>query len=111
MPPYCASATVPISGNATAAQAQVAPPRTAYRPKRFNIAPLRRSLHVGSDLHLRHHVGMVDRLALLELVDHVHAGDDLADHGVLAVQEVGLLGHDEELAVGRIVVAALARHA
>ena len=37
--------------------------------------------------------------------------DHFADHGVLAVEERAVVEHDEELAVGGMVVAALARHA
>src|SRR5262249_10268068 len=63
----------------------------------------RRLFRVGGDLHLDHAVGIGDRAvvggrALLDLVDHVHAGDDLADHGVLAVEARVLTEHDEELA-------------
>src|SRR5215471_16393405 len=55
VPPNCASATA-----ASAAQAQAAPPSTAYRPSR-RIAPL---LHVGCHLHLDHLVRVLHRLAL-----------------------------------------------
>src|SRR5579883_1837133 len=110
IPPRCAWATALISANAMAAQAQAVPPkiacRIAYRPERV----IRRSFHVGRDLHLGHRVGILDRLAFGELVDHVHAGDHLADDRVVALPAVGLPIHDEELAVGGIVVAALARH-
>src|SRR5215468_3797229 len=44
-----------------------------------SVRPPGASLHVGRDLHAHHHVGGCRRLALVELVDHVHAGHDLAD--------------------------------
>src|SRR4051794_33376914 len=44
------------------------------------------SLDVGCDLHLHHLVGIGDRFAALDLVDHVHARHHFADHGVLPVQ-------------------------
>src|SRR6516165_9502803 len=48
------------------------------------------SFGVGCDLHLHHAVGVGDAaappFALFELVHRLHAGDDLADHGVLAVE-------------------------
>jgi len=44
------------------------------------------SFGVGRHLHLDHAIGIRDgaalTLALLELVDRIHSGDDLADHGV-----------------------------
>src|SRR4051812_22574269 len=51
------------------------------------------SLHVGGDLHFHHLVGVGHGAALrtgwrlLELVGHLHAGNDLADHGVLIVEK------------------------
>src|SRR4051812_44511270 len=68
---------------------------------RYPIPPwgLRR---VGCDLHRHDLVGVAHRFAALDLVDHVHAVDDLAPHGVFAVEEGGVLEADEELAVGRI---------
>src|SRR5215813_7598078 len=106
MPPCCAAAIVHMAVHAHAAL----PIMAAYRASGVTSAsPL--LFGVGRDLDLDHLVRVLDRLALLDLVDHVHAGRDLADHGVLAVQARGLAIHNEELAVGRIVVAALARHA
>src|SRR5262245_57428016 len=72
-------------------------------------------LRVGSDLHMHDAVGVahgaVVRLAtLLDLVDRGHAGHDLADHGVLAVEAGRLVEHDKELRVGG-VRAGCARHA
>src|SRR3954469_3744928 len=52
----------------------------------------------GNDL-----VGVLDlaglRVALLDLVDHVHARHDLAEYGVLVVKEAGVGEGDEELRV------------
>src|SRR5260221_648628 len=58
-----------------------------------------------------HAVGILDRLALLDLVDHIHTGQDLADDGVLAVEKSTVRIHDEELAGGGVVAVALAGHA
>ncbi len=49
------------------------------------------------------------RLAALELVDDIHAGRHFADDGILAVEEVAVRKHDEELAVGRVRVAGARR--
>src|SRR6478672_12639570 len=68
------------------------------------------SLDVGCDLHLHHLVGIGDGFAALDLVDHVHARDHFADHGVLAVQRGAFGEHDEELRIGGIVTCG-ARHA
>ena len=46
----------------------------------------------------------------LILIDRLHAGDDLAEHGILAVEEAGVGEADEELGIGRIRVART-RHA
>src|SRR5205085_2070496 len=42
------------------------------------------------------------RLAALDLVDIFHAVDHLAPHGVLLVEEAGVVEADEELAVGAV---------
>src|SRR5271155_1624634 len=60
-------------------------------------------------------VGIVDRAVVvlragLDLVDDVHAGDDLAEDGVLPVEEAGVAKADEELRIGRVRVAR-PRHA
>src|SRR5262249_7244754 len=68
------------------------------------------SLDVGGDLHLDHLVGIGRRLALVDLVDDIHAGHDVADHGVFAVEEGGFRKADEELRIGGIVALG-ARHA
>src|SRR5476651_1960720 len=70
-------------------------------------------LRVGCDLDLDHLVGIGGRLAILDLVDELHAGRDLAPHGVLAVEEVRVLEADEELAARavRIAGAGHRRHA
>ncbi len=62
-------------------------------------------LRVGRHLHLDDAVGIGRRLAALELVHHVHAGDHFADHGILAVEEIAVVEHDEELAVGGVGIA------
>src|SRR5215831_16030734 len=106
---------------------RLAAPRRSYRTRctRRRLPPPRRNASgashspllaiwlfgVGRNLDLDHLVRVLDRLAFLDLVDHVHAGRDLTNHRVLPVEARRLAIHDEELAVGRIVVAALARHA
>jgi hypothetical protein len=47
-------------------------------------APL---LHVGRYLGVEDFVRIGRRLAALELIDHIHPANDLADHGVLAVEK------------------------
>src|SRR5262249_489475 len=54
-------------------------------------------------------VGVLDRFAAFDLVDVLHAGDDLAPHGVLAVEEAGVVKADKKLAIARIRVGG-ARH-
>src|SRR5215470_6393497 len=50
-------------------------------------------------------------VALLDAVDELHAGHDLAEHGVLAVEVRGRAVADVELAAGRVgVLAARHRH-
>jgi hypothetical protein len=65
---------------------------------------------VGGHLHLDDAVRSRRRLTTLELVDNIHAGDDFAHYGVLAVEERALVKHDEKLAVGGIRIAG-SRHA
>src|SRR5689334_24519120 len=69
------------------------------------------SLDVGCDLHLHHLVRIGRRLALVDLVDDVHALHDVPDHGVLAVEEGGVRKADEELCVGGIDAVAAPGHA
>src|SRR6056297_3394137 len=62
-----------------------------------------------------HHVGLTsDRpiatLAALDGIDNLHALGHTAHDGVLTVQEMPLLKHDEELTVGAVGVLT-ARHA
>ena len=45
---------------------------------------------------------------LLDLVDDIHAGHDVADNCVLAVKEAGIAEADEELRIGRIRAPASA---
>src|SRR5215204_2926751 len=66
-------------------------------------------LGVGGDLHLDDLVGVADAavarlVALLDLVDVLHSGLDLAPDRVLAVKERGWREADEELAVGAVRV-------
>src|SRR5262249_58998057 len=91
---------------------------SSVRAARTDPPRHRSSLGVGGDLHADHAVGVDYRLALLDLVDHLHAGEDLPHHRVLAVEE-GTVGiHDEELRIRRVRIArachaddaALARH-
>src|SRR6185312_499971 len=68
-------------------------------------------LGVGGGLDLDHLVGVRGRLALPDLVDMLHARRHLAPHGVLAVEEVGVLEADEELAARAVrIVGARHRH-
>src|SRR6516162_8998507 len=88
--------------------------RAAQRRRCFITAPRRSVIdalfHIGSDLRMDDLVRIGWRLAALELVDHVHAANDLADHSVFAVEERAVGEHDEELAVGRVRIGC-ARHA
>src|SRR2546423_6585577 len=54
-------------------------------------------------------VRVLHRLAALDLVDVLHAFDDLAPHGVLLVEEAGVVEADEALAI-RTVRVLRARH-
>src|SRR5215813_8205974 len=67
------------------------------------------SFGVSGDLHADHSVGIDHRLALLDLVDHLHAGEDFPDHGIFAVEEGAVGIHDEELRIRRVWIAR-ARH-
>src|SRR5260221_10338898 len=75
------------------------------------------SLDVGCDLHLDHLVGVGDlparraRRCLLPFLDHIPAGHDFADHGVLSIQARAVGEHDEELRVRGINAVAAAGHA
>ena len=60
-----------------------------------------RSSRIGSHTCLDDLVGVLHRLAALDLVDILHAFDDLAPDGVLVIQERGIVEADEELAIGR----------
>src|SRR5579863_4450255 len=86
-------------GTSTCAHAR---PITANATKTMS-APIGRMrprlLHVGRHLHVDDAVGIGRRLATFELVDHIHAAHDLADHRVLTVEERAVVKHDEELAV------------
>src|SRR5690606_12246790 len=59
---------------------------------------------VGRDLQRDDGVRLAHRLAALDLVDVLHAFDDLAPHGVLAVEPGGISEADEELAVAGVRV-------
>src|ERR1700741_341843 len=66
-------------------------------------------LGVGGHARLQGLVGILHRLAALDLVDVVHAFGHLAPDRVLAVEEGGVVEADEELAVGGVRVRR-ARH-
>src|SRR5690242_1096239 len=66
-------------------------------------------LGVGRHSRLDDLVGIANRLAALDLVDVLHALDDVAPGGVLVVEEGGVAEANEELAVAGIRVAG-ARH-
>src|ERR1700730_3678061 len=68
-----------------------------------------RSRRVGGHVRLDDLVGVLHRLAALDLVDVVHARRHLAPDRVLAVEEGGIVEADEELAVAG-VRARGARH-
>src|SRR5262252_2173630 len=93
--------TSPLQEGMTGAPYVIAPPPTGGHSS-FDV---RR--HPNRD----HAIGILNRLALLDLVDHVHAGQDFADDGVLAVEEGAVRVHDKELAVGGVVAVALTGHA
>src|SRR3954454_25191025 len=57
---------------------------------------------VGGHMRLHDLVGILHRLAALDLVAILHAGRDLAPDGVLAVEEGRVIKADEELAVAGI---------
>src|SRR6266478_5589569 len=63
----------------------------------------------GGHVRLDDLVGILHRLAALDLVDVLHACGHLAPHRVLAVEEGGIVEADEELAVAGIR-ACRARH-
>src|SRR5690606_17064801 len=67
------------------------------------------------DRHRHHAVGIFDRAvevgaALLDRVHDLHAGNDMADDRVFAVQELARRVHDEELRVGAVRIGGT-RHA
>src|SRR6187399_3183797 len=62
----------------------------------------KRLRRVGGHVRLDDLVGVLHRLAALDLVDVLHAGGDLAPDRVLAVEEGGVVEADEELAVAGI---------
>ena len=69
---------------------------------------IRRSFDHGDRLH---HIGLagdhaVLAAAALDRIDDIHALGHAAHHGILPVQEIALIEHDEELAVGRVRVLA-----
>src|SRR6185437_4062420 len=82
---------------------------------RFGLRSVPRLIGVGGDLHADDLIRIRDRavavfVALLDRVDIFHAGDDLAEGGVFAVEEERRAQADEELAVGAVGIWA-ARHA
>src|SRR3954471_8351135 len=64
----------------------------------------RRLRRIRGDARLDDLVGILDRLAALDLVDVLHARGDLAPHRVLVVEEGGIVEANEELAVAGIRV-------
>src|SRR5690242_6084077 len=80
-------------------------------PSRDQTAPIivMPLLDVGRDLQRHDLVGILHRLAALDLIDILHAFDDLAPHGVLAIEEGGVVEADEELRIRRVRVLG-ARH-
>src|ERR1700737_3809532 len=62
----------------------------------------RLALQALPDCRLDDLVGVLDRLAALDLVDVLHAFDHLAPDGILLVEEAGVVEADEELAVGAV---------
>src|SRR5689334_4670804 len=98
------------SGSATAGTGKASSAAANHKaglPRR----PTSSSLDVGGDLHLDHLVRIGRWLALVDLVDDVHALHDVPDHGVLAVEERGVGKADEELRVGGIDAVAAPGHA
>src|SRR5215469_5793650 len=92
-------AAIRSPSTATSASAAGAPLPSTTVPfliRSDQAIPLLRGL---DDLHRLHLV------ALLDLVDHVHARHDLAEHGVLAVEEIRGRERDVELAACRIGIA------
>ena len=53
--------------------------------------------HDGSDLLVFHRTVIAAGLGLCNGIHHFHAGSDLAECSILAVQMLGILVHDEEL--------------
>src|SRR5438552_1680655 len=80
----------------------------AFRPT-SDMMPRPAGLCALPDRRLHNLVRVLHRLAALDLVDVLHAFDDLAPHGVLLVEETGVVEADEELAVGAVRVLR-ARH-
>src|SRR3569623_1435530 len=87
-----------------ACTAMQAPEMTPRRTQSIAIGFTVRLLYVGCNLLRVHLVGIAHRLAALDLVDILHAGDDLAPDGVLLVEEAGIVEHDEELRIGAVRV-------
>ena len=56
----------------------------------------------SADGRLHDLVGIAHGLAALDLVDVLHAGDDLAPRGVLLVKETRVVEADEELRIGAV---------
>src|SRR5690348_2933543 len=70
---------------------------------------------VGGDPHLDHAIRRGDGaipggIALLDLVDILHAAHDIADDGIIAFERRRRREHDEELRIGGIRILR-ARHA
>src|SRR5208283_5682998 len=79
--------------------------RVSVLPSLMSKLLFRGSRHFhGDDLVRVRHRAVVRLRSRLDLVHDVHARDDLAEGGVLAVEEPAVTEHDEELRVGRIGV-------
>src|SRR6056297_4256932 len=78
----------------------------------YPVGPAKRLIRHS---HRGHHVGLTDNrpiaaLATLDGIDNIHALGHAPHDGVLPIQEMPLLKHDEELTVGAVGVLT-ARHA
>src|SRR5690242_2253719 len=90
------TAAMRLPSTATSAARAGAPLPSTTVPFRIRSDQAMALLGGLEDLHRLHLV------ADLDLVDHVHAGGDPAEHGVLAVEEMGGGQRDVELAARRV---------
>src|ERR1700750_1146329 len=66
---------------------------------------LRLGLRLRSHRRFDDFIGILNRLAALNLVDVFHALDHLAPHRVLVVEKAGIIEADEKLAITGIGIA------